>query len=70
MPRSVSVRSPPEDPAPSGPRKRAAARVMPYNLSRRRAAAMSEPAVYSGSELNRDAKLLLREHFGAVLVEG
>ena len=31
---------------------------------------MSEPAVYSVSELNRDAKLLLREHFGAVLVEG
>ena len=43
---------------------------MPYNLSRRRAAAMSEPAVYSGSELNRNARLLLREHFGAVLVEG
>ena len=43
---------------------------MPYNPSRRRAAAMSEPAVYSVSELNRDAKLLLREHFGAVLVEG
>ena len=43
---------------------------MPYNPSRRRAAAMSEPVVYSVSELNRDAKLLLREHFGAVLVEG
>ena len=50
-------------------RKRAAARVMPYNPSRRRAAAMSEPAVYSVSELNRNARLLLREHFGAVLVE-
>ena len=43
---------------------------MPYNPSRRRASTMSEPAVYSVSELNRDAKLLLREHFGAVLVEG
>ena len=45
--------------------------AMPYNPSRpRRAAAMPELPVYSVSELNRDAKHLLREHFGAVLVEG
>ena len=31
---------------------------------------MSELPVYSVSELNREAKLLLREQFGAVLVEG
>lgn len=44
---------------------------MPYNPSRsRRAAAVSELPVYSVSELNRNAKLLLREQFGAVLVEG
>ena len=44
---------------------------MPYNPSRlRRVAAMPELPVYSVSELNREAKLLLLEHFGAVLVEG
>ena len=50
--------------------RRDGARHALQSLPPRRAAAVSELPVYSVSELNREAKLLLREQFGAVLVEG